>query len=307
MRKTAIVLVAGSGNVTGMNIIRALNKKYKVLGCDFKRENAANLFCENFVISPCASTMYESELLAIIRENKITHVIASNDHDVRAIAKLYPYLEREGVFFNGYGIHTLDLLNKSKTYELFKNNDILTPERLSESSSLPMVLRKKEMGKTKKFLHIIKSQEDWANISEEEKQGGLYTRYIPGEEYTIDVLCSSDSTLMVAIPRLRIKVENGMVIHAKIVHDDKLIEIVRGIVATLKLKGMNCIQCIKFKDKYYFIEINPRPGSGMDLSIHANINMPFLWIEETEGKSFSIPEPDWGLKLLRFFDGYYFK
>ena len=90
-------------------------------------------------------------------------------------------------------------------------------------------------------------------------------------------------------------------------YDQELIAQCAKIALSAGLVGMSCIQCIKTKDnQYYFIEINPRPGSGIDLSINAGVNMPLLWLKETSDENMVVPEPIWGMQMKRYFCGYYY-
>ena len=59
-------------------------------------------------------------------------------------------------------------------------------------------------------------------------------------------------------------------------------------------------------ENYNFIEINPRPGSGIDLSIHSGVNMPLLWIKDTLGEEYQVSEARWGMQMKRYFSGYYY-
>lgn len=302
------VLIAGCGNVTGMNVIRALKDQddITVYGCDFDKENPANLFCETIEVPRCADVNYPDSIKKIIREKGITHIIASNDHDVRALTEL----KKSNVEFpilNCYGEHTIDCLDKKATQSLFQKAGVETPQIINCRNDYPYVLRIENMGKRKKFVHIVQNGEDAECILEEEYEAGIMTRYVSGTEYTIDVLSDSNSNMLVAVPRERINVVGGMVHHARIMRDDVMIKQCAMIVESVGLKGMSCIQCIKTENNhYYFIEINPRPGSGIDLSINSGVNMPLLWIKESGGEKVEVPSPKWGMQMKRFFSGYYY-
>ncbi|MBC8618452.1 ATP-grasp domain-containing protein [Parabacteroides faecis] len=298
------VLVAGSGNITGMNIISALKTaNIPVYGCDFNTINPANTLCNNFIIHKCDSNEYIIDILDIIEKYHITHIIASNDHDVRALAEAYTKLADRKVSLNGYSENILNWLDKEKTATLFSQNGFLTPPILNEKFNFPYVLRKNKMGNKQKFVHIVNSENDLHKIQNEDYENGIITRYIKGKEYTIDVLSDSNGKVISAIPRLRIEVKGGMVHHAKIINNQKLINLISRMCIRLKITGISCIQCIENNEgEYYFLEVNPRPGSGMDLSINAGVNIPKLWFE----KATKAPEPKWGLQMIRYFNGYYF-
>lgn len=307
MKDIANVLIAGSSNVTGMNVIRALigNDSINVYGCDFDAINPSNQWCESFEVPRCASPDYPVAILKIIKEKQITHIIASNDHDVRALS----ILKRENPdfpFFNGYSDHILDCLDKKATAELFDRAGVHTPPKVTDCKDFPYVLRKKSMGSNRKFVHIVKSEEDYSEIPYQHFADGIMTRYVEGIEYTVDVLCDNDSNVLSAVPRKRISVVSGMVHHAQIIKEDKLIDLCKNVAKAASLKGMSCIQCITDGTCYNFIEINPRPGSGIDLSINSGVNMPLLWIKSTLNEEVSVPDPKWGLQMKRYFLGYFF-
>lgn len=299
------VLVAGSGNTTGINVIRALKAaNIAVMGCDYKMINPANKFCENKVVPPCKSINYIQAIIDIVTECKITHIIASNDHDVRVLMENNDDLKRLGVKLNGASIHTLDFLDKSLTTSLFIENGILTPEQVYSVYDYPYVLRKEKMGTNKKFVYIVRCKEDYEIINDTEFSSGILTRYIEGVEYTTDVLCNDDSDVLCAIPRKRVIVHDGMVFHSMIEENNEIISQVKVICKKLNVRGMSCIQCIKKEDSYYFIEINPRPGSGIDLSINSGMNMPALWVKND---FLDLPTPNWKLNMIRYYDAYFFE
>lgn len=306
--KKAHVLIAGSGNITGLNVIQALkDANIWTIGCDLNEINPANELCKNIQVPPCLSNDYKKAIINIIDKFAISHIIATNDHDVRALSLMNDTLVAKKIQLNGYCENTLKCLDKEETYYMFKANGIKTPAIYTTDIQFPCVLRKKTMGEIKKFVYILNHQTELNKISEKERSNGIYTEYINGEEYTTDYICDENSNLISAIPRLRLEVRGGMVWHAKIIHDEALILLIKNIVKRLKLKGIGCIQCIKTKEGYYFIEINPRPGSGIDLSIRAGISLPKIWVEKQKyNPTIGLLQPKWNLELLRYFSGYYF-
>lgn len=307
MENKVNVLVAGSGNVTGMNVIRALvgEPNVTIYGCDFDAVNPSNQWCQSFEVPRCASPDYPEAILNIVEKYHITHIIASNDHDVRALAVLksqHPNFP----FFNGYAPNILACLDKKETEALFEKAGVQTPMEIHDRNDFPYVLRKESMGSNRKFVHIVKSAVDAMDIPEEHYADGIMTRYVEGIEYTVDVFCDSNSNMLSAVPRKRINVVGGMVHHAQIVKEDKLISLCSLLAKSIGLVGMSCIQCITDGINYNFIEINPRPGSGIDLSINSGVNMPLLWLKETMGEMYDVKGPKWGLQMKRYYSGYYF-
>jgi carbamoyl-phosphate synthase large subunit len=304
------ILVAGTNNITGLNIIKSLLvcKENIVYGSDFAELNVANKYCCNFVVPRANESNYIDELLKLVEDNAIRFIIPSNDHDLRILCENIDLLDSKGVTLNGFGLNTLRFLDKYETGLLFRNNDIRTPREFQEFEiELPVVVRKSQMGSGSKYVEYLHSNADLLNFKRCEASDPIFTEYIDGEEFTIDLVCDDNSKAYGIVPRLRKKVVNGMVHFAEIVRDEKIISATRDLALKLNLRGINCVQCIVNSDGCYFIEVNPRPGSGMDLSVNAGINLPQIWIDLISGKEHQMNEPIWGMKMLRHFDGYYFQ
>lgn len=304
------ILVAGSGNITGINIIKALiqSENNFVIGCDFKELNPANKYCNNLVVSKCNLDTYFNEILKIIDDYNIKYVFTSNDHELRVLVKNHSILESKNVYLNGFSVNTLKFLNKIQTYNLFINNNVKTPKEFQKNNIVyPVVIRKNEMGDGQKFVHIVNSFEELNGIPKVQLENAIFTEFIEGNEYTIDVVCSQDSKVLSVVPRLRKEVRDGMVFFAEVEKNDIVINYTLKLAEHLKLTGVNCVQCIFNNNQCYFIEVNPRPGSGMDLATAAGINMPQIWIDLLNNNKIEFKEPQWGLKMLRHYDGYYFR
>lgn len=303
------VLITGSGNITGLNVVRGLAKSnYQVVGCDINKDNPANEFCKNYTVPHCTDAGYISAIIDILRKEEIVAVIPSNDHEVRALSENILLLKEMGVALNAYTDRILSYLDKFQTARLFTAHDILTPEIVDlESDDYPYVIRKNIVGEGQKFVHIVNNDEDRRALGSLDPANAIATKFVSGEEYTIDVLLDEDSNVLSCVPRLRRIVKNGMVHFGEIVHDEEVITRSIELSHKLKLRGMNCIQCIKRDGRCYFFEINPRPGSGIDMTIRAGANFPVLWLDVLAGKGIENLKIDWGLKMLRITDGYFFK
>lgn len=300
------VLVTGSGNITGLNVVRALRgSNHYFVGCDILDYNPANLYCHNYVVPISSSQTYLENILSIVEKEKIEVIIPSNDHELRKMAENIAIFESLGVVVNGCSKHTIDLLDKDKTSDLFEKNQIKTPKRYKEIE-LPCVVRKKEVGNNQKYVYVLKKVED-VNEQIGMLSDSIITEYIEGEEFTIDVLLDQSSNVLSCTPRLRRIVKNGMVHLAELINDSEVTESVIQLSEKLKLKGINCVQCIKNQRGCYFFEVNARPGSGMDITIAGGNNYPVLWLDILENKDIEIKPVDWGLKMLRINDAYFFK
>jgi len=318
--KLPTTLVTGSGNMTGMNIIRALkmsDRLINIVGCDttLVESNISNtLGIHNYIVPRAREATYISSIVDIIKEHNVRAIITSNDHEVRALSDNITVLQDLGVALNGYSPLTHTFLDKLKTSMLFSEHGIKTPPVVHNEGSWmyagQQVIRKRLVGSGQKFTYIVKSLDEMDNVPRSVwKQDHIITQYVDGREYTVDMLCVPGELVMSAVIRWRRSVIYGTVHFGEVVQDKSILENIIGLSTQIpSLSGINCVQCIVTNDgECFFTEINPRPGTGIDLTVNAGVNMPVLWLQHISGESPKIPDPDYGLKMTRCYSGHYFK
>jgi carbamoyl-phosphate synthase large subunit len=302
--------VTGSGNVTGLNVVRALaaDRGIDVVGCDIQPWNPADRYCRNYTVPLATHPDYLGQILEIVKMHQVTAVIPSNDHELRALATEADRLEVAGVRLNGRSQHQLAFLDKSVTTELFDSHGIATPRRVPlDGSILPMVVRNKRAGQGTKNVHIVRTGADREALGTLSPADLVATEYVAGDEFTVDILSDLDGKARAVVPRLRRIVRHGIVHFGEIVRDPTVIQSATVLAERLRLTGVNCAQCIRQGERCEYFEVNPRPGSGIDLTVAGGINMPALWVRLAHGQTVEVSEPAWGLKLIRTYDGYFFR
>lgn len=308
MRPT--VLVTGSGNVTGLNVVRALTAdgSATVIGCDLEPWNPANRYCPNVTVPPARDPDYLPRVLDLVRRHGVTAVVPTNDHELRALATHAGDLEAAGAKLNARSANQVACLDKAATTDLFESHGIDTPRRVPlDGSVLPMVVRKKRMGDGPKRVHVVRTPAERAALGDLSDDDVVATEFLDGDEFTVDILSDLEGRVLSAVPRLRRVVRHGIVLFAEAVGDPMVIASATALAERLGLTGVTCVQCIRRHDRCRYFEVNPRPGSGIDLTVAAGVNMPALWVRLAHGERVRIEEPDWGLKLVRTYDGYFFR
>ena len=48
----------------------------------------------------------------------------------------------------------------------------------------------------------------------------IYSEYLPGREYTIDVLCDLNSQVLTVVPRIRLETKAGISTKGQLIHND---------------------------------------------------------------------------------------
>jgi carbamoyl-phosphate synthase large subunit len=136
----------------------------------------------------------------------------------------------------------------------------------------------------------------------------IIQEFIPGQEYTLDVLADLKGQVLSVVPRERLEVRSGEVSKSRTVYRVELIEQGKGIVEKLGAIGPITVQCIDSGEALYWLEINPRFGGGVPLSIHAGVDYPYLLYQMSREQKIQplIGQYNHNLTMLRYDQAVYF-
>ncbi len=128
----------------------------------------------------------------------------------------------------------------------------------------------------------------------------IVQEFIAGQEYTVDVFADLGGTPRCAVPRLRHETRSGEVSKGETVRHARIIDASMRLVRELGgCRGMVTIQCFLTPDgRIVFIEINPRFGGGVPLSIRAGADSPRWILELLLGRDVQIDASAWRDHLL---------
>jgi carbamoyl-phosphate synthase large subunit len=306
-RKVSNVLVPGASAPAGINTIKSLklaNFKGKVLSTD-SNALSAGFYLSDYseVIPEVDSKDYLEVLFKIIDKYDINVLMPSSGHDIFPFSENKEKLKRNGV---------IAVISDRDVLEICRDK-ILTFEHLKKKFNLPFTTDKKD--KINEFPIIAKPRygkgsRDILKIDDIEEldyvdskySNMIFQEYLPGDEYTVDVLSDMDSNPIASVPRLRLQTRGGISTKGKIVLDKELIEESFRIVEHLNIIGPSCIQVKKDKDNgFKLVEINPRLGGGTIFSTMAGANFPKMIIDMVEGRSVKIPTIS-EITVLRYFE-----
>lgn len=124
--------------------------------------------------------------------------------------------------------------------------------------------------------------------------------YLPGEEYSVDVLAMDDSVGPV-IPRTRSRTRAGITFQGTVEENETLIEEASGICRALGLEYN-----INLQFKYdadgnpKLIEINPRVSGTIIMCVGAGANLPYLGVKHSLGETVPPVDVQWGTRMTRY-------
>ena len=128
----------------------------------------------------------------------------------------------------------------------------------------------------------------------------IVQEFIDGIEHTVDVLVDFAGRVRCVVPRRRLQVRSGEVSKGITVKHPQIMERSQELIEILGAgPGVITIQCfLTKKNEIKFIEINPRFGGGIPLSIQAGADFPRWLVQLWLGKKPRIPLDGWRDQLL---------
>ena len=127
----------------------------------------------------------------------------------------------------------------------------------------------------------------------------LVMEYLPGLEYTVDVLSSKE--VNVVVPRLRRKIRSGITFVGETERREDIIDYVRKLTKKIGLEYAHGFQ-FKFDGSGTpkILESNPRVQGTMVLSTIARANVIYGAVKIALGEDLPEIKPVWGARLVRY-------
>jgi len=311
MNKDITVVVTSAGAGPGIAVIKALEAqqelKLKIIAADMDPTAAGLYLADEHMIIPAAKDPhFIDEIIKKCKWKKVDLIIPIFDLETPIFAQAKQRIKKEAgaeVLVNDYDV--IDICNdklKSHGYAEAKGIKvpILNPDESPhfEDTDSIRTIAKPISGVGSKGIHRFKTRQE---VETARLQYGTTHRFwqeIEGIEYSIDTLSDSKGHCLVACPRERIVVKAGQMVKGCTTKDKELVDWGKNVADAFRLKGAGCIQVKKRDEDLFFIEVNPRYGTGLSLTVGAGLNIPLLHIKLTLGIKIKKEEFD-------FKDNYY--
>lgn len=251
---------------------------------------------KGFLVKPTTHAGYTKQLLSIVKANKVKLLIPTVDLDLKLLAQNKPKFAMLGCRVLISAPDVVDICqDKRKTYRFLLKSGFDTPVTMGIHSALA----KKNLS----WPCFVKPWDGYASrgnaIVGNRKELLLFAKRIPnpicqefvnGTEHTCDVYVDFDMKVRCVVPRKRIEVRAGEVSKGQVVKHPHIMSESAKLVEKLGAgPGIITLQLfLTCDDKIKFIEINPRFGGGVPLSIKANANFPKWILQELLGKKINI-------------------
>jgi carbamoyl-phosphate synthase large subunit len=165
---------------------------------------------------------------------------------------------------------------------------------------LPVIV-KPRVGSGSRGIRQVESREELEQL---ERDGSLLVQeLLPGAEYSLDVLADGDGQILAVVPRERLKVDSGIAVTGRTLHDEQLERFGREVALLIGLAGVANVQVKLDRDGApALLEVNPRFPGTMPLTIASGIDMPRLFVAAALGGAWpSGPLEFTDIAMVRFF------
>jgi carbamoyl-phosphate synthase large subunit len=306
---TSTILVPSASAPAGINTIKSLKMvKYpvRIVASDSNPISAGFFMSDAHEVLPeIDSKLYVSRLFDIVEKHKIEILMPSSGYDIYQYSENKEKLLKLGAFPVVSDKKTMERCrDKMQTFNyLSKKFDLpFTTLDYKKTSRFPLIA-KPRYGKGSKGLVKIDNEKELKYVqTKKDKDNLIFQEYLPGTEYTIDVLSDLECEPIIAVPRIRLETKAGISTMGKIVKDENISDTCKSIAKCLKIRGPCCIQMKESKEGILkIVEVNPRMGGGTFFTTLAGANFPAMILDMVNGKKLKIPKIS-EITIVRYFE-----
>jgi carbamoyl-phosphate synthase large subunit len=291
------VLITGVGGPSGVCLLRGLaTRPVSLLGGDLD-PYAAGLYLvepdQRLMLPPGADEHFGEIMLALCEREAIDVVVPTVDSELIPLAERREQFAGAGVRLVLAPLGSLETCLDKWALDTRCRGQINTPttllvDEVFEPATVPLpVIVKPRVGSGSRGIQAIDRVEELERLP---RDGSLLVQeLLPGPEYSLDVLARSDGRVISVVPRERLKVDSGVAVTSRTLHDEGLEAIGRTVAGLIGLTGVANVQ-VK-RDAHgdpALLEVNPRFPGTMALTVASGVDMPWLCLAETLGE----PMPD---------------
>ncbi len=154
------------------------------------------------------------------------------------------------------------------------------------SWTYPVVV-KPRTGSGSRDISVVKSGQALAAM--DTSADFIIQEYLPGDEYSIDVLADAGGHVVAAVPRDRTRVDSGVSVAGRTIHDAELEQFGAAVAAATGLTYVANVQCRRDRDgRPALLEVNPRFPGAMPLTMASGVDMPRMALDSLRG--LALPE-----------------
>ncbi len=288
------VLVTGAGGPAAVTLLRSYVKRpeVEVMAADID-PYAVGLYlvgpAQRRLVRRGDDPLFVDHVIDLCRTDAVSVLIPTVDSELLPLARRRDELAAAGVTLVAASEETFAVcLDKALLAERCRGVVAVPATAVLDETFDPAdwplpVIAKPRTGSGSRDITLVTEASQWAQLSHE---GDLLVQeYLPGDEYSIDVLAGPGGNVVAAVPRSRLKVDSGISVAGRTHHDAELEGLARDVATAIGLVGVANVQARMAVDgRPKLLEVNPRFPGAMVLTVGAGIDMPALVLDAALGR-----------------------
>jgi len=301
------VLVPGAGGPAAVSTIKSLRLAGftgRIVSTDANPLSAGFYLSDSFRVVPKASdAAFYPAVSRLIQEERVNVIVPTSGFDIYEYSRHKAEFERSGVVVAMSDLDAMTTCANKWEFYLKTCGAFPLPETsmdLASWQTFPCFV-KPVLGKGSRHSYRCDGPEELMFYASQ-VQNLVVQEYLPGEEYTVDVLSDLEGTPLLAVPRIRLETKEGISTKGKIINDAEIERLCLEMARHLNLKGPTCIQLKRDgSGSLKFLEVNPRIGGGSMFTTLAGVNIPKLLLDLIAGMDIAFSERQ-EVTVLRYYE-----
>jgi carbamoyl-phosphate synthase large subunit len=292
VERSGRVLVTGAGGPSGIAVMQAIASERLTIFAGDVDPFAAGLYlvpeAQRVILPRGDRGDFAAQVLTCCRDNGIDAVVPTVDAELLPLAHSRAWFERAGVRLVLASTKTLAVcLDKWALHARCRDRVRVPATALvddgfdPDAPPLPAIVKPRS-GSGSRGIRLVDERSELAALP---RDGTLLVQeHLPGIEYSLDVLAGADGTVLAVVPRARLKIDSGIAITGRTLHDARLEAFGRTVAEAIELTTVANVQAKDAADGApALLEVNPRFPGTMPLTIAAGVDMPSLAVGEALG------------------------
>lgn len=306
------VLVTGVGGAAGVAVLRALrdDTSVRLFGADID-PYAAGLYLvagpDRWLAPEGAAADFTGRVLAYCRRQRIDVLIPTVDEELIALADGRDAFADSGVRIALTGAAALrcaldkfSLAQRCAPTVPTPRTELLNHDVDPDSWEYPVIVKPRR-GRGSRGIRTVPTA---ARLRERiPDEGFLVQEFLPGAEYSVDVLADLAGRVVAAVPRARLRVDSGVSVAGQTLHDPELDALARAVFRAVGLTLVANVQCRRDRaGRAVLLEVNPRFPGALPLTIASGVQMPRLCLDAVLGEELPAQVPFTDRIMVRFLE-----
>ncbi len=282
------ILVTGAGGAAAVSFLKAISGDDVVIFAGDADPLAAGLYlvprAQRVVVPMGNAPGYAQRVLSWCTDHRIDIVVPTVDAELIALADARDEFEMRSirlVLAPATALRTcLDkwALYQATTGVVRRPRTAVYDRHFDAASWQYPVVIKPRVGSGGRGVRVLGNVE--ALLAIPRSPDLLVQEWLPGDEYSVDVLSNLEGRVLSAVPRQRLRVDSGVCVVARVVRDHELIAAAAQVASALGLTYACNVQFRRDRaGRISLLEINPRFPGSMPITVAAGVNMPRLSIQ----------------------------